>query len=399
MKILVIDEAFPHPLDTGKRIRSFNLCSRLALKHTVHYLAYGTEDSAAARAMVRAKIHPIAIQRQTPAKTGLLFYLRLLGNLASANPYIVTSHYTQEFEQALHKSVDEIRPDIIVCEWTPYAAYVKNMAGPLKLIVAHNIEYRIWQRYLENERNPLKKWYIRKQTEKLVRFEKDAFHWVDGTIAVSADEGQEISEINPLLSVEVVENGVDLEYFRSGKQEDERLQLAFVGAMNWRPNQDAAVYFAEEIFPLIRKQVPEASAVFVGGAPPTQVKRLGDIAGITVTGRVDDVRPYVHQSAMVIVPLRIGGGTRLKILEAMAMGKAVVSTSIGAEGLEVTDGVNIMLADTPSDFADRVKQLSLNKPLRKQLGEAGRKLVEESYGWDLLAEKQASFMEDLVSGQ
>lgn len=396
MRVLVIDEEFPYPLDSGKRIRSYQLLSRLASRCEIDYLAYGTTQSESFAATEKAQMHPIAVPADLPAQSGPGFYLRLLANLFSRYPYIVSRHYCQLFQHQLDAAVAEIKPDLILCEWTPYAVFVRDITGIPRMIVAHNIEHRIWQRYYEYEESALKKWYIGRQAPKVAAFERQAFGWVEGAVAVSDEEAVELRALNPNLCVRVVENGVDLNFFTPAPDEPERESLVFVGAMHWRPNQDAVTYFVEEILPRIRQQRPEVTFTIVGQGPPSHIQKLGSLPGVHVTGRVEDVRPYVKAAAVFVVPLRIGGGTRLKILEALAMKKAVVSTSVGAEGLAVADGVHLMIADGAEPFADRIDRLLRDRALRRELGERGRKLVEEQYGWDSLAGKLETFLHEMV---
>jgi sugar transferase (PEP-CTERM/EpsH1 system associated) len=396
MKILILDEEFPYPLNTGKRIRSFNLTKRIAAGHEVYYLAYGKPDSAELKEFEKNNIKPIVVPHQIPKKSGILFYFRLLKNLFSEYPYIVTSHYSDIFQRTFEKAISQIGPDLIICEWSPYSIFIKNITQIKKMVVAHNIESRIWQRYYENETQFLKKWYIKKQWEKVERFERTAFEWADGATAVSSIEASEIQAMNPKMHVQVVDNGVDLEYFKPSLSKTESKELIFVGSMNWRPNQDAIQYFVHDIFPLVKKKDPNISATFVGQNPPPHIEKLNQISGIKIIGRVEDIRPYVHKAGVYIVPLRIGGGTRLKILEAFAMGKTVISTPVGAEGLDISDGKNILIAETPENFAEKILLPINDKHLNTQLGLAGRKLVEEQYGWDILAGKLDRFLLQLI---
>jgi glycosyltransferase involved in cell wall biosynthesis len=344
-------------------------------------------------------MNPVAVKPHVPPKSGLLFYWRLFLNLFSGYPYIVSSHYSSVFEKKLLEIIRDDRPDLIICEWTPYAVFVEKIREIKRLIVAHNVETQIWQRYYNNEKNPFKKWYIGVQKDKLERFERSAFRYVDAATAVSAVDEDAIHSLNHHLPVKVVDNGVDLEYFRAGDEPSSGCRLVFVGTMDWRPNQDAVRYFVSDIYPLVKKRIPEAEVVFVGRNPPDSISSLDGVEGVTVTGSVDDVRPYIQGSSVYIVPLRIGGGTRLKILDALAMKKAVVSTSVGAEGLEVSDSRDIMLADTPEQFADKIEQLIRNPEFACRLGENGRRLVEEHYDWDRLASKLERFLAEIVKGK
>jgi len=398
MKILVLDEEFPWPANTGKRIRTFNLLSRLGRSHEVAYLACGQTDSDSFRAIAETGITPVAVDRELPPKQGAAFYARLAANLFSRYPYIVTSHYSRAFNHRMHELITQHQPDIVMAEWTPYALNFKNLHRPKKVIVAHNMEHRIWRRYYQNETAPLRRLYIREQMIKVERFERRAFGWADGATAVTSAEAEEIRSWHPDLSVQVVANGVDPDYFRPGKGPETPGRLVFTGSMDWRPNQDAVNYFMQDILPLVIRQHPEALISFVGRNPTGQLRAWNTDPHACVTGTVDDVRPYIAEAEVYVVPLRIGGGSRLKILEALAMGKAVVSTSVGAEGLAVTPGEHILLADTPEEFANKIDRL-LNQPdLRQSLGDKGREQVLSRYGWDLLAGRLERFLLNL-SGQ
>jgi sugar transferase (PEP-CTERM/EpsH1 system associated) len=392
LKILVLDEEFPFPPNTGKRIRSYNLISRLGKNHEIHYLAYGKADSLEFNALKKAGLNPVAVRNMIPEKSGPLFYIRLAANLLSGLPYIVTSHHSRLFKDEMMRLLKYLSPDLILCEWTPYAEFARDVKNVPRVVSAHNVESRIWRRYFETETNPAKKWYIARQVGKLEKYEYGVFADFEGIAAVSRSDACEITDICPHARVEVVDNGVDLDYFNHQPQTVDENSLVFVGTMDWRPNQDAVTYFVKDIFPLIRAQKPSTRAVFVGRKPPEFIRAYNEIDGIEITGSVDDIRPFVHAAAVYIVPLRIGGGTRLKILDAMAMHKPIVSTLVGAEGLEVTDGENILLAESAAGFAERVVRLLDDRTLQSKLAAAGRALVESRYGWDSLAAKLDGFL-------
>ncbi len=396
MKLLVIDEEFPYPLNTGKRIRSFHLTKGLAQHHELTYLAYGEPDSEAAAYLREHRITPIAVPPPDRRQSGIKFYARLFFNLFSPYPYIVTSHYTEAFQKQVRELVGKERFEVVISEWTPYAIFLRQLEGCKRVIVAHNIESSIWRRYERNESNPLKRWYISIQRKKVEAFEKSCFRWVDGAISVSEAEAEELHAYGLPYRVGVVENGVDLDYFLPTEEESESSSLVFTGSMDWRPNQDAVSYFVKDIFPLIRSEKPEVTVTIVGRKPPKKITDLRQVPGVTVTGTVEDVRPYMAKAAVFIVPLRIGGGSRLKILEAMAMKKAVVSTSIGAEGLNVTPGRDILIGDTPEEFARQVLNCLDSPEVRKRLAEEGRALVRRQYGWERLSEKYARYLSELL---
>jgi glycosyltransferase involved in cell wall biosynthesis len=182
-----------------------------------------------------------------------------------------------------------------------------------------------------------------------------------------------------------VQTGVDTDYFRPAATPAERTHMVFTGSMDWLPNEDGMTYFCREILPRIRQSEPEATLSIIGRAPTPAVRKLAEIPGVEVTGRVDDVRPHIARGAVYVVPLRIGGGTRLKIFEAMSMAKAVVSTTVGAEGLPVTSGRDIDLADEPSRFAHAVVHLMRDADARRSIEGAARTLVVERYDWSAVA--------------
>ncbi|WP_455387809.1 glycosyltransferase family 4 protein [Petrachloros mirabilis] len=399
MRVLVLDEEFPYPTNTGKRTRSFNLYRRLASRIEIRYIGYGEYDSAAAKALRAEGIDPVAVPARIQPKQGPAFYLRLLANILSPLPYIVTSHYSQVYQHIVRDNLSRFRPDLVLCEWTPYVVFLKRMLPVKKLVTAHNVESDIWRRYYENETNLLRRWYIHKQWRKVERFERSVLRWMDGTLAVSELDRARLAQWYPELPMAVVPNGVDLEYFRPALQPELRRHLVFSGSMDWRPNQDAARYFVREILPLLRQVHPDVECTFVGRSPPADIQALAGTPSVHITGTVDDVRPYIERAAVYIVPLRIGGGSRLKILEALAMGRAVVSTSVGAEGLDVVHERHVMLADDPRTFAESVLRL-LDDPERCQaLAAEGRHLVERRYGWDVLAEKFGSFIHEVTGNE
>lgn len=397
MKILVLDEDFPYPLNTGARIRTFSLFSRLAKKHEIRFLAYGDENSESFRHCAGSGLIPLAVPPQVPAKSGPAFYVRLLANLFSKLPYVVTSHYSEIFRKYLKAELERRPADIVAAAWTPYAAFFSAIPGEKTLITSHNIEADIWRRYYATEKSFHKKWYSGIQAAKMGRFEESVFRQADAVTAVSEADARAIGESGSRAAVEVIENGVDLDYFSNKDAPEVKAErLVFTGSMDWRPNQDAAVHFVNDIFPLLRKKRPEMEAVFVGRKPPDHIVRLGDTPGIIITGTVDDIRPYIREAAVYIVPLRVGGGSRLKILEALALEKPVVSTSVGAENLAVTHEQDILLADSPEQFATAVERLLDDRALAARLGAAGRKLVVQRYGWDRLADNLERFLLKLV---
>jgi glycosyltransferase involved in cell wall biosynthesis len=260
--------------------------------------------------------------------------------------------------------------------------------GAPSVLFTHNVESEIWRRHYETAANPLKKALLRQQWQRMLRFEREALARFDVVLAVSEADGETFERLYPgtlRRPVHIVKTGVDTAYFTPMPGRERRAHLVFTGSMDWLPNEDGMRTFVRDILPRIRAAEPEVTLSIIGRAPTPAVRRLAEQAGIDVTGRVDDVRPHVAAGSVYVVPLRIGGGTRLKIFEAMAMGKAVVSTTIGAEGLPVTDGTDIVIADDPARFADAVVALIRDAAARRRIEQAARRLVVEHYDWSTVA--------------
>jgi sugar transferase (PEP-CTERM/EpsH1 system associated) len=400
VKLLVIDEGLPYPPDSGKRIRTFNLLKHLARDIDIVYLSFGSDSAASSEAIAAMNSLGVdcrIVEQKLQEKSGVTFGWKLFVNLFSRYPYIVTSHFKSKFLERLTEIIADFDPAIVLAEWTPYAKYLDGLENVKKIVVAHNIESRIWRRYHENESNLLKKVYIGIQAGRVERFEQEIWRNVDGIISVSPLEKKEIESRADGVPVELVENGVDTDYFAPSNETVERGSLVFVGSMDWRPNQDAAEHFIKSIFPLIKKEIDGARAYIVGRKPPSFIRGMA-AEDVVITGTVDDVRPYLEKASVMVVPLRVGGGSRLKILEAMAMRKPVASTSVGAEGLEVSDGENIVLADGPERFAAACCELLKNKKAASSIAKNGYSLAVERYRWEILAGKMKAFLTGMAGG-
>jgi sugar transferase (PEP-CTERM/EpsH1 system associated) len=384
LHLLVLDEEFPFPLTTGKRIRSFNLLRHLAADFRVTYLAFGTHMDAGCRALQRLGVHPVPVAPPDRRKRGLRFYGRLAGNLTSPYPFIVDEHHDPRYASTLRELVVSRRYDAVIVEWTPYARYAAETGGLPRIVVAHNVEWRIWEGYLRHARNPLKRLFLTRQLARLRRFESWAWRTAHGVAVVSPEEAQAVRAEAPDAALAVVPNGVDVPYFSSNghrRAPADPPTVVFTGSMDWRPNQDAVLHYHTAILPHLLREEPALRSLLVGRHPPPALERLHGRQGITVTGTVPDVRPYLEDADVVIVPLRIGAGSRLKILEAMAMGKPVVSTRSGCEGLGLVSGRDLLVADTPLEFSAAVIRLLRDSALRDRLAQGGRALVRERHDW------------------
>jgi glycosyltransferase involved in cell wall biosynthesis len=289
----------------------------------------------------------------------------------------------------VRRLLDERRFDAVVCDFlVPVVNLPASLPCPA-ILFTHNVEAEIWRRHAENATNPVSRRLLAQQWTRMLRFEEQALRRFDLVLAVSDADRQTFQRLYPgalRSDVHVVQTGVDTRYFAPVATAPRRAHLVFTGSMDWLPNEDGMTYFVRDILPRIREAEPEATLSIIGRAPTPAVQRLGEEAGVEVTGRVDDVRPHIAAGSVYVVPLRIGGGTRLKIFEAMGMAKAVVSTTVGAEGLPVTSGRDVIIADEPARFAQAVVRLIRDGEMRRQIEQEARRLVVERYDWSAVAE-------------
>ncbi len=390
MRVLVIDEEIPLPLNTGKRLRTFNLLKQLAGRHELllvsryHEGMHDYDRESFEQAGMKSLVVPHPIRK----KTGVRFYGALAANLISPEPYSATSQYSKPYISALKKLLLEEDFDVLHCENIAYARNIEQFHSIPSVLVAHNLETMIWKRRYEVENNILRKVYTYFQWKKMDRYERKAFRWFDHIVAVSGADRDLIAGRGSDATITVIENGVDTDYFTASAVQEKPFSLVFTGSLDWFPNEDCMIYFLGEIWPRVLKKFPACTLTIVGRNPGNALaERAAGHPSVRLTGTVEDVRPFIDEAAVYVVPLRVGGGSRLKILEAFSMNKPVVSTSIGAEGLDVQDRRELIIADSPGDFADALGEMFIDQRLRESLAENGRSLVLKQYRWESLAEK------------
>jgi sugar transferase (PEP-CTERM/EpsH1 system associated) len=400
VRILWIKSELLHPVDKGGKIRTYQMLKALRSDHQITFLTLD-DGSAAGDAHERASEYChelINIPHSATRKFSPAFYLELAGNLFSSLPYAIKKYQSAPMREAVSRLGSSERFDIIVCDFLAPAANVPEKLGCPTVLFQHNVEAMIWRRHYEVQTNPLKRAYLRGQWHKMRAFEARECRRFDAVITVSHEDRELIKHEYETDHVYDVPTGVDVEFFRPASiSGTEPHNLVFTGSMDWLPNEDAISYFTEQIMPLVKQKIDAVTLTVVGRNPyPGLLELSRRDASIVVTGRVDDVRPFMEKAAVYVVPLRIGGGTRLKIFEAMAMGKAVVSTTVGAEGLPVTHEQELLLADTPEAFADAVVGL-LQDPVRAEtLGQRAAARVRREFGWRRVAEVFAEICSEAV---
>ncbi|HKQ52305.1 MAG TPA: glycosyltransferase [Pyrinomonadaceae bacterium] len=393
MRILWLKTELLHPVDKGGKIRTYQMLKCLKREHHVTYLTLD-DGSASEDAVELASEYChelVRVPHQVRPKFSARFYAELAQNLASRLPYFMTKYRSEGMRREILERTARGEFDVVVCDFlTPSVNLPANLRPPAVLF-QHNVEAVIWKRHYEVQANPVKKAYLYGQWRKAVAYERAACRRFATVVAVSREDAETMRREYGLEAVSDVPTGVDTEYFRPrGTEILEPHNLVFTGSMDWLPNEDAIRYFTKEVMPLVRQSVPDVTLTVVGRNPfPSLVELSRHDPSVVVTGRVEDVRPYMERAAAYVVPIRIGGGTRLKIYEAMAMEKPIVSTTVGAEGLPVVDGRELLLADTPEAFAAAVVRVITDEKSAHELGLRAARTVRNNFGWERVADQFA----------
>jgi sugar transferase (PEP-CTERM/EpsH1 system associated) len=386
LNVLFVTPYLPAPPDFGGASRMYHLIREAGRRHAVTTLtlASPTDDPRAAEVLL-GRVVPVLVPltaRMAAAPAKRVVQLR---SLVSKQSFQRRLYWHTAMQRALERLLAGERFDVVQLEFSQMGAY-QTLPGVPSILDAHNIEHDLLRRIAGTGSLP-RRLFNQIEYRKYRREEIAAWRRASCCIATSPGDAEAIGrEIGRL--VDIVPNGVDLEVFRRMPLDGtDPSTLVFVGAMRYQPNAEATILFVEEILPRLRRQLPEARLTIVGADPPAAVRGLGQVPGVQVTGTVPDVRPWVREAGAVVVPLLNGGGTRLKILEAFAMGRPVVSTTIGAAGIEARDGEHLLIADTPEQVARAIARLATEPGLREWLVERAYALVRDRYQWPAAAER------------
>ncbi len=388
MKILWIKAGGLVPPDIGGKIRSYHILKELAPRHEVTlFTFYAVFPNDPHRELTRQFHRSICLPLDIPEHGTVGDCLSLARSVISALPYSITKYCLPKIRTELRELTRTNQFDVLICDFIFPAAIIPWESPCPKVLFTHNVEAAIFKRQYEISTNPLWKFVWWREFHSMERYERTHLSRADQVIAVSQTDRDAFARFVPSDKIDVIPTGVDADYFRPrDESKDNSAELVFTGSMDWMPNEDAMFYFVQDILPRIRTKIPEVTFTIIGRNPSQRLRKLAsNVTGVHVTGRVADIRPHVERGSVYVVPLRVGSGTRLKIFEAMAMGKAIVTTSIGAEGLPVTSGKDIVCADDPVRFADAVVQLVTHRELRHKIGRAARELVEERCSWSSVA--------------
>ncbi len=399
MRVLFLAPRLPIPADTGGKIRTLNILKQMTKWAQVHLACFSFDAAdkehvpSLARLGVEVTLVPLGESS---------FLQKVLGVVIAPLPFSIGKYNSAQMVEALkalrvHQGFDAVHIDHL------HMAHYRSLFDGLPTVMdEHNVEYMILNRCAKVEKKLAKKIIYEQQAGKMKAFEKKQASAFSRVLAVSQDDRKILLELNDAqVPVEVIPNGVDTDFFQSEPQRyASEKAIVFTGSLDWLPNEDAVVWFGNEILPLIWQQMPEVKFYVVGKSPSPQILALQHKdARVIVTGRVDDVRPVMDKAQVFVCPIRVGGGTRLKILEAMSMKKAVVSTTIGAEGIAHTNGKNIILADDVSSFAEATLKLLRDPAACVKLGAAGRELVTGQYDWNFVGRTLSVIYHELIAGR
>ncbi len=389
MHLLFLNPQFPYPPQKGTTLRNYNLIAYLAARHEIDVLSF--DDAPAAQ---KTPLHEFCRRIATVSVQRRATWRRAWDTGFSRWPDIGLRLWSADFMSQLEAWLRTSAYDIVQVEGIELARYgwrAKELCPPDHTLIVfddHNAEYRLQERIAQAE-HEAHGWtpgaiYSTIQARKLRGFERRVCRQLDRVVAVSEADAGALRQLDPTLRVSVIPNGVDTSYYR--REEVTPLDLSpqaliFTGTMDFRPNVDAVLWFAQDVLPLIQQSVPDVHFYIVGQRPHTRLDALRDHPAITITGRVDDTRPYVAAAAAYVVPLRMGGGTRLKLLEAWAMEAPVVSTTLGAEGFPVTHERELLLADNGAAFAQSAVELLVDRDRARALSQRGRAFAVAHYDW------------------
>ena len=394
MRLLWMKSDYVIPPDTGGKIRTYNLLRELHRICDVTYLSFKASAAPNNEPAIRSCASKVVtVYQPEEKKEGPSFYARVLRGLASPLPYILQKYRSQQivnYQRQFLESKANGHPAVILCDFLEMAENVDWSLPCPKVLFQHNVESVIWQRYFETETNPLKRAYFNIERKRMSRYEQNACNRFDMVFTVSEQDKDTLRQkLGVTRPIEVLETGVDTEFFAPRPEADVVSgKLVFLGSMDWMPNIDGMLWFVDEVYPRIKAQRPDVSLDIVGRRPVAKIRQLAATdPSIQVVADVPDVRPHVAGGDLFIVPLRIGGGSRIKIYEAMAMRRPVVSTSIGAEGLPVRPDEDIAIGDSPAEFSAQVVRLLQDSQLKSSIASSGFHRVTENYQWKNVAHK------------
>jgi glycosyltransferase involved in cell wall biosynthesis len=391
VRILLITHFFPYPPNDGGRLGYFNPVKYLSRKNEV--VLASTIEPGELQYVSEMKRYCVAVK--TFVRPRGLDSWRLARGLFVDPPGSASKYWDREFANILRECIAKYEVDLVEFEHLNTAVYQRVARHVPCILREHNVEYRVWERHAQHAQNTLQKWYAGWCAPRVRAYEAKMAPRFAQCLTVSKADARDLSAIAPAARVQAIPSGVDTEYFYPSREVKEvPHRMVLTGSFDWKPKQYNLQVLLAEIMPRIRAKLPDATLFVVGKGVPDELKKLAErTPGVTVTGTVPDVRPYLCQASLVLNYLQSGGGIALKVLEAMAMRKPVLSNSRGCEGIEVVHGQEVFLADGPEKFAEAAAHLLENPVVRCALADGGHRKVLESYSWTVIADRlQENYM-------
>ena len=381
MKVLLLTQVLPYPPDSGPKVKTWNVLKYLAQDHEVTLVSFVRGDQSADAVCLQRYCRAIYTVPMTRGAVRDAWYMTR--SLLTGQPFLMLRDDRVAMRRLIDRLVTEEHFDVAHADQLNMAQYAARVAGAFKVFDAHNALWLLYKRLWQTMKLGLHKLLLGRDWRLLKEYEGRVCRQFDAVLAVSHEDKAALQEAaGQPVDITVIPIAIDTDEVTIVKRDPEPRHILHIGTMYWPPNIDGVLWFAHEVYPLIRQQRPDVCFDIVGARPPREIVALdGDRTGIHVTGYVANPTFYLHRAALMVVPLRAGGGMRVKILNAMAQGIPIVSTTLGCEGIEVAPGENILVADDPSGFADAVLRLLDDAELAAKLAADGRRLAEEKYDY------------------
>lgn len=395
MKVLLVSAWFPYPPDNGSRIRVYNLIRALSRRHKVYLVSLLQDDSVRENARHLGDICEVVSLHESAwfSPKGI----KAIVGFFSSRPRSAVCTYDWRIRKAVEDAVDSIAPDVVIASTLGVVEYIPCKTGLPAVLEQHNCEYAVLRRAANRMSGLLKRARYAAGWKKFAKWEAMICRCYDCVVMVSDEDRRMMLQAAPdLADVRVVPNGVDVERYTPESYDPDVGILLYNGALTYGANLDAVRYYASEVYPILEREIPGVRLLVTGRTTGVDLRGVGDCPGIELVGYVDDIRDVLRRAGACVVPLREGGGSRLKILEAMAAGVPVVSTSMGAEGIDALHGEHLLIADTPDEFAHAIVQVLQDQSLRTRLASAARSLVERRYSWHSIGAQFVDVVESVA---
>jgi sugar transferase (PEP-CTERM/EpsH1 system associated) len=378
MRIFFICRRVPFPPDRGDKIATFNKIRHLSAQHEVHVFCLG--DGARDLGNI-AGLSEYAKSVTAVPVSALAIKLRALKALIMGRPLSVAALDEPKLHVAIHRKFAELGPDLFIVYSCNVAQFAEHFPQMPRILQFGDLDSLKWRQYAERSRIPLK-WIYAIEGRRLVAYERLIADSFSQALVHTEIERRDFRRLVPGVTVALVGNGVDLDYFGPTASAKQPASIVFTGVMDYRPNVDAVVWFCNEILPIVRAEVADANFTICGSRPVRAVRRLARLSGVTVTGWVPDTRPYLDRSEVFVAPLRIARGIQNKLLEALAMGLPCVASAAAWRGTQIANGEGIFATDDPRQFAEYVIRLLRHPKWRAEMGRRARAVAEANYRWE-----------------